>query len=91
LEIHAGTCEGHIGARALATKVLQQGFYWPAVINDAAKLGTKQCYQKKSNTKAYEQQWRPHPAQSKLKIKTIEMDRLKALANLQKYQYETRA
>jgi hypothetical protein len=37
-EIHAGICGGHIGARALATKVLQQGFYWPAVIDDAVKL-----------------------------------------------------
>jgi hypothetical protein len=37
-EIHAGICGGHIGARALATKVLRQGFYWLVVINDAAKL-----------------------------------------------------
>jgi hypothetical protein len=33
-----GICGGHIGARALAAKVLGQGFYWPAVIDDAAKL-----------------------------------------------------
>jgi hypothetical protein len=26
-EIHAGDCRGHIGARALAAKVLQQAFY----------------------------------------------------------------
>jgi hypothetical protein len=38
LEIHTGICKGHIGARALATKVLQQGFYWLAVIDDIAKL-----------------------------------------------------
>jgi hypothetical protein len=37
-EIHAGVCEGHIGARALATKALRQGFYWPAVIDDTTKL-----------------------------------------------------
>jgi hypothetical protein len=37
-EIHAGTCGEHIGARALAAKVLSQGFYWPAVIDDVAKL-----------------------------------------------------
>jgi hypothetical protein len=37
-EIHAGTCGGHIGTRALAAKVLQQGFYWSTVIDDAAKL-----------------------------------------------------
>jgi hypothetical protein len=36
--IHVGTCEGHIGARALAAKVLRQGFYWPAVTDDAVKL-----------------------------------------------------
>jgi hypothetical protein len=38
LEIHAGICGGHIGARALAANVLQQGFYWPAMIGDVAKL-----------------------------------------------------
>jgi hypothetical protein len=27
LEIHAGACGGHIGARALAAKVIRQGFY----------------------------------------------------------------
>jgi hypothetical protein len=46
-EIHAGTCRGHIGARALAAKVLRQGFYWLAVINDAVKLvSTCEAYQK---------------------------------------------
>jgi hypothetical protein len=38
LEVHAGVCRGHIGARALATNVLWQGFYWPVTINDAPKL-----------------------------------------------------
>jgi hypothetical protein len=38
LEINVGTCGCHIGARALAAKVLCQGFYWPAVIDDAIKL-----------------------------------------------------
>jgi hypothetical protein len=37
-EVHTGVCEGHIRARALAAKVLRQGFYWPAMIDDAAKL-----------------------------------------------------
>jgi hypothetical protein len=37
-EIHVGTSGGHIGVRALATKVLRQGFYWAAVIDDVAKL-----------------------------------------------------
>jgi hypothetical protein len=27
MEVHAGVCGGHIEARALAAKVLQQGFY----------------------------------------------------------------
>jgi hypothetical protein len=40
LEVHVGICEGHIGARALAAKVLQQGFYWPTMIDDAAKLAS---------------------------------------------------
>jgi hypothetical protein len=38
MEVHAGVCGGHIGAKALATKVLRQGFYWPAVIDDTTKL-----------------------------------------------------
>jgi hypothetical protein len=37
-EVHAGVCGGHIGDRALAAKVLRQGFYWPAMIDDVAKL-----------------------------------------------------
>jgi hypothetical protein len=37
-EVHAGVCGGHIGARALVVKVLRQGFYWPTMIDDAAKL-----------------------------------------------------
>jgi ribonuclease HI len=38
LEVHTRSYEGHIGARALAAKILQQGFYWPTMIDDAAKL-----------------------------------------------------
>jgi hypothetical protein len=37
-EIHVGTYGGHIGVRALVTKVIRQGFYWPVVIDDAVKL-----------------------------------------------------
>jgi hypothetical protein len=49
-EIHTGTCGGHVGTRALAAKVLRQGFYWLAVINDAAKLvSTCEAYQKVSH------------------------------------------
>jgi hypothetical protein len=53
-EIHTGTSGGHIGTRAVATKVLHQGFYWPAVIDDITKLiSTCEAYQKFScKTKA---------------------------------------
>jgi hypothetical protein len=37
---HSGVCGGHIGARALATKVFRHGFYWPSIIDDASKLIT---------------------------------------------------
>jgi hypothetical protein len=37
-EVQVGICGGHIGACALAAKVLRQGFYWPAMIDDATKL-----------------------------------------------------
>jgi hypothetical protein len=49
-EVNAGICGGHIGARALAAKVLQQGFYGPAIIDDATKLvATCTAYQKFSH------------------------------------------
>jgi hypothetical protein len=41
-QIHAGTCGGHIGARALAAKVFRLGFYWPSIIDNIAKL-VKTC------------------------------------------------
>jgi hypothetical protein len=37
-ESHTKICGGHVGTRALAAKVLQQGFYWQAMIDDVAKL-----------------------------------------------------
>jgi hypothetical protein len=37
-EVHAGICRSHIGSRALAAKVLRQGLYWTAMIDDATKL-----------------------------------------------------
>jgi hypothetical protein len=49
-EVHARIYRGHISARTLATKVLQQGFYWPAMIDDVAKLvSTCEAYQKISH------------------------------------------
>jgi hypothetical protein len=37
-EIHSGFCGAHIGTRALASKVIKQGFYWPSINNNAKKL-----------------------------------------------------
>jgi hypothetical protein len=49
-EVNAGIYEGHIGARALAAKVFWQRFYWPAMIDDTAKLvATCEACQKNSH------------------------------------------
>ncbi|XP_042502110.1 uncharacterized protein LOC122079589 [Macadamia integrifolia] len=37
-EVHEGICRGHIRGRALAYKVLCQGFYWPNMQRDAMKF-----------------------------------------------------
>ena len=37
-EVHEGVCGNHIGARALAGKLLRQGYYWPTMIRDATDL-----------------------------------------------------
>jgi hypothetical protein len=37
-EIHSGFCGAHIGTRALASKAIKQGFYWPSINIDANKL-----------------------------------------------------
>jgi hypothetical protein len=39
-QTHSGVCGGHIGSRAIATKVFRQGFYWSSIIDDASKLVT---------------------------------------------------
>jgi hypothetical protein len=39
-EVHTGICGGHIGARVLVAKVLPQGFYWPSMIDNVAKLAS---------------------------------------------------
>ena len=31
-EVHEGICGNHIGTRALAGKVLRQGYYWPTIL-----------------------------------------------------------
>ena len=40
-EVHEGICGNHIGARALAGKVLRQGYYWPTILKDATDLVRK--------------------------------------------------
>ena len=40
-EVHEGVCGNHIEARALAGKVLRQGFYWPTILRDATDLVRK--------------------------------------------------
>ena len=37
-EVHEGVCGNHIGARALAGKVLRQGYYWPTMLRDVTDL-----------------------------------------------------
>ena len=41
-EVHESICGNHIGARALAGKVLRQGYYWPTMLRYATKL-VKKC------------------------------------------------
>jgi ribonuclease HI len=41
-EVHNGTCGSHSGLRALAAKVIRQGFYWPAIICAANRV-TRSC------------------------------------------------
>ena len=41
-EVHSGTCGSHSGPRALAAKVIRQGFYWPAMICAANRV-TRSC------------------------------------------------
>ena len=40
-EVHEGICRNHIGAWALAGKVLRQGYYWPTILRDATDLVRK--------------------------------------------------
>ncbi|XP_075524478.1 uncharacterized protein LOC142556866 [Primulina tabacum] len=37
-EVHEGSCGNHLGAYALARKVLLAGYCWPSVFNDAQEL-----------------------------------------------------
>ncbi|XP_020689428.2 uncharacterized protein LOC110104595, partial [Dendrobium catenatum] len=40
-EVHSDICGEHLGGRALAQKVLRQGFYWPTIKQDALELVRK--------------------------------------------------
>ena len=40
-EVHEGVCGNHIGAQALAGKVLRQGYYWPTMLREATELVRK--------------------------------------------------
>ena len=42
MEIHSRICGEHLGARALASKVLGAGFFWPILQSDALKK-VKMC------------------------------------------------
>jgi hypothetical protein len=41
-KVNSGTCGSHSGPRALAAKVIHQGFYWPAIICAANRV-TRSC------------------------------------------------
>ena len=41
-EVQEGICGNHIRTRALAGKVLRQGYYWPTILKDATDL-VKRC------------------------------------------------
>jgi hypothetical protein len=41
-EVHSEACESHSGPRALAAKVIHQGFYWPVIICTANRV-TRLC------------------------------------------------
>jgi len=46
-ELHEGICGSHIGGRALATRTLRAGYYWPTMREDCKEYAQhcKQCQQ----------------------------------------------
>lgn len=34
-DVHDGICRQHLGAKALAKKVLRAGYFWPTILKDA--------------------------------------------------------
>ena len=51
-EVHEGVCGNHIRARALAGKVLRQGYYWPTMLRDVIEL-VRKCKVCKENAKIF--------------------------------------
>jgi hypothetical protein len=41
-EVNGGACGSHSGPRALAAKVIRQGFFWPTIICTANRV-TRSC------------------------------------------------
>ncbi|KAI0498099.1 hypothetical protein KFK09_021340 [Dendrobium nobile] len=41
-EVHSGVCGEYLGGRALAHKIMRQGFYWPIMKQDALEF-TRKC------------------------------------------------
>jgi hypothetical protein len=50
-EIHSGFCSANIGTRALASKAIKQGFYWPTINIDAKTL-VQECEACQKNGKS---------------------------------------
>jgi len=46
-ELHEGICGSHIGGRALATRIVRAGYYWPTMREDCKRYAQrcKQCQQ----------------------------------------------
>ena len=46
-ELHEGICGSHIGGRALATRTVRAGYYWPTTREDSKRYAQccKQCQQ----------------------------------------------
>ncbi|KAK8955111.1 hypothetical protein KSP39_PZI001886 [Platanthera zijinensis] len=42
-EVHSGECGSHSGSRALEGRIIRQGYFWPTLSHDAAKLA-KECH-----------------------------------------------
>ncbi|XP_068497746.1 uncharacterized protein [Phaseolus vulgaris] len=53
-ELHEGICRSHIGGRALATRTLRAGYYWPTMREDCKEYAQrcKQCQQHADSHKA---------------------------------------